>query len=216
MENTKNTPNFNTYESNYCKSFSDLIENSVFTENDIDSTKEEFFDNLIKNTHKLKNNNSKIFFVGNGASAAFANHMALDWSKNGLIKSYSLSDSALLTALSNDLSYEDAFTKYLEMYEFNSNDLVVTISSSGNSKNIVNVIKYCNEKKIQTVGFSGLNNNNLTKKLSNFSIYVPCKTYGFAECIHQFFLHLWLDKYMEIYEWDRTDSQNMDSDNFLI
>ena len=216
MENIKNTPNFNTYESNYCKSFSDLIENSVFTVNDIDSTKEEFFDNLLKKTHKIKNNNSKIFFVGNGASAAFANHMALDWSKNGLIKSYSLSDSALLTALSNDLSYEDAFTKYLEMYEFNSNDLVVTISSSGNSKNIVNVIKYCNEKKIKTVGFSGLNNNNLTKNLSDFSIYVPCKTYGFAECIHQFFLHLWLDKYMEIYEWDRTDSQNMDYDNFLI
>lgn len=216
MENIKTTPKFSTYENNYYKSFFYLIENSICTENGIDLSKEDFFDKLIEKTRKLKKNNSKIFFVGNGASAAFANHMALDWSKNGLIKSYSLSDSALLTALSNDLSYEDTFTKYLEMYEFNSNDLVVTISSSGNSKNIVNVIKYCNEKKIQTVGFSGLNNNNSTKKLSNFSIYVPCKTYGFAECIHQFFLHLWLDKYMEIYEWDRTDSQNMDSDNFVI
>jgi D-sedoheptulose 7-phosphate isomerase len=205
-----------SYEDSYFESFSDLISKTIYTINNKQIDKETFFTSLVDKTNQVNILNGRLFFVGNGASAAFANHMALDWSKNGLIKSYSLSDSALLTALSNDLSYEDTFTKYLEMYEFNSNDLVVTISSSGNSKNIVNVIKYCNEKKIQTVGFSGLNNNNLTKKLSNFSIYVPCKTYGFAECIHQFFLHLWLDKYMEIYEWDRTDSQNMDSDNFLI
>ena len=216
MENTPKKHSKLSFEDYYFESFSNLINKTIYTVSKENTDKEVFFTSLINKTNAIKKSNGRLFFVGNGASAAFANHMALDWSKNGLIKSYSLSDSALLTALSNDLSYEDAFTKYLEMYEFNSNDLVVTISSSGNSKNIVNVIKYCNEKKIQTVGFSGLNNNNLTQKLSNFSIYVPCKTYGFAECIHQFFLHLWLDKYMEIYEWDRTDSQNMDSDNFLI
>ena len=216
MENTPKKHSKLSFEDYYFESFSNLINKTIYTVSKGNTDKEVFFTSLINKTNAIKKSNGRLFFVGNGASAAFANHMALDWSKNGLIKSYSLSDSALLTALSNDLSYEDAFTKYLEMYEFNSNDLVVTISSSGNSKNIVNVIKYCNEKKIQTVGFSGLNNNNLTQKLSNFSIYVPCKTYGFAECIHQFFLHLWLDKYMEIYEWDRTDSQNMDSDNFLI
>ena len=216
MENTPKKHSKLSFEDYYFESFSNLINKTIYTVSKENTDKEVFFTSLINKTNAIKKSNGRLFFVGNGASAAFANHMALDWSKNGLIKSYSLSDSALLTALSNDLSYEDTFTKYLEMYEFNSNDLVVTISSSGNSKNIVNVIKYCNEKKIQTVGFSGLNNNNLTQKLSNFSIYVPCKTYGFAECIHQFFLHLWLDKYMEIYEWDRTDSQNMDSDNFLI
>ena len=100
--------------------------------------------------------------------------------------------------------------------EVNENDLVVTISSSGNSKNITNVLEYCNLAKIKTIGFSGLNNDNKTRLLADFSLYVPKKTYGIVECIHQVFLHLWLDKSMGIYEWEREDVQNMNSKNFRL
>ena len=205
-----------SFEDNYFKSFSNLVSKTTYKINNKESDKETFFDSLIIETNLVKKSEGRLFFAGNGASAAFSNHMALDWSKNGKIKSISLSDSALISALSNDIGYKFIFSKFLEIYNFNENDLVIVISSSGNSENIINLIEYCKNHNIKTVGFSGLNDDNLTQELVNFSAFVPCKTYGFAECIHQFFLHLWLDKYMKIKEWNKSSSQNMDSKNFKI
>ena len=142
--------------------------------------------------------------------------MALDWSKNGDVNSFSLSDSALMTALSNDYSYDDAFVEFLRIRGVNKNDIIITVSSSGNSNNIVKVLNYCKAAKITTVGFSGLKDDNKTRSLANFSLYVPKKTYGIVECIHQVFLHLWLDKSMNIYEWKREDFQNMNSKEFKL
>ena len=216
MENVSKQKKMLSYEDYYFDSFSKLISKSVFKINKKIVKKEFFFNSLVKETEILKKNKGRLFFAGNGASAAFSNHMALDWSKNGKINSFSLSDSSLISALSNDISYEEALCQFLEIYNFNDKDMVITISSSGNSKNIINVINYCKKNNIRTVGFSGLNKNNSTQKLADYSIFVPSKTYGFSECIHQFFLHLWLDKYMKIEEWKKTSSQNMDSSNFKI
>ena len=159
---------------------------------------------------------NKIYFFGNGASAAFANHMALDFSKNGKILSRSLSDSALLTALSNDYSYEKAMLEYLKIEGVSKDDLVITISSSGNSPNILNVLSHCKENKIKTLALSGLKQDNKSITLADYSIYVPMKTYGIVECIHQIFLHLILDESMDIFEWDRNEFQNMNSSNFKL
>ena len=187
-----------------CRSLKNLCDSNVF------------FDDLVEATKTIKTKGGRIFFVGNGASAAFCNHMALDWSKNGEVLASSLSDSALLTALANDYSYEEAFVEFLKINSCDSKDMVVTISSSGNSPNVVNVLKYCRDNEISTVGFSGLKPNNLTVQLAKYSLYVPVKTYGMAECIHQIFLHLWLDRYMDIYEWDREEFQNMNADEFKL
>jgi D-sedoheptulose 7-phosphate isomerase len=157
-----------------------------------------------------------LFFLGNGASSAFANHMALDFSKNGKILSRSLSDSALLTALSNDYSYEEAMVEFLKIEGITRDDLVITISSSGNSPNIVSVLNYCKANSIKTLALSGLKNNNISISLADYSIYVPMKTYGMVECIHQIFLHLILDESMGIFEWDRDDFQNMNVTNFKL
>ena len=164
----------------------------------------------------MKINNGRLFFFGNGASAAFSNHMALDWSKNGGILALCLSDSAMITALANDYDYDGCFLQYLKMNRPNSNDLVITTSSSGNSKNVVNVLEYCKANDIKTFGLSGLNEWNKTEKLADFSLFVPMKTYGMVECIHQVFHHLMLDKYMNIEEWSKTESQNMDANNFKL
>ena len=142
--------------------------------------------------------------------------MALDWSKNGGVLSVCLSDSAMLTALANDYDFDGCFLEFLKIYKPTSNDLIVTTSSSGNSKNIVNVLEYCKESNIRTFGFSGLNKGNKTEQMADFSLFVPMKTYGMVECIHQVFHHLWLDKFMKIKEWDKTESQNMDSNNFKL
>jgi len=95
-------------------------------------------------------------------------------------------------------------------------DLVITISSSGNSPNVVSVLNYCKENSIKTLSLSGLKNDNKSITLANYSIYVPMKTYGMVECIHQVFLHLILDQFMEICEWNRDEFQNMSSKNFTL
>ena len=142
--------------------------------------------------------------------------MALDWSKNGGILAFCLSDSAMLTALANDYDFEQCFLEFLKINSPTSNDLVVTTSSSGNSKNIVKVLEYCKENKISSFGMSGLNEGNKTEILSDFSLFVPMKTYGMVECIHQLFHHIFLDNYMGIEEWNKTESQNMDASNFKL
>mgnify|MGYP002131585518 CR=1 FL=1 len=78
---------------------------------------------------------------------------------------------------------------------------------------ILNVLNFCKENNIQTLALSGLQKDNKSIVLADHSIYVPMKTYGMVECIHQIFLHLLLDEYMEIFEWNREEFQNMNSTN---
>jgi D-sedoheptulose 7-phosphate isomerase len=206
----------NKYYSNYFKSISQGLEKSLYYSNQEVSEPELFFQTINDILTKLRETGNKIYFLGNGASAAFANHMALDFSKNGKILSRSLSDSALLTALSNDYSYEKAMLEYLKIEGVSKDDLVITISSSGNSPNVVSVLEYCKENNIKSLALSGLKNDNKSIILADYSIYVPMKTYGMVECIHQIFLHLILDKSMGIFEWNREDFQNMNFTSFKL
>ena len=206
----------NKYYSNYFKSISQGLEETIYYANQEVSEPELLFEIINDILIKLRETGNKIYFLGNGASAAFANHMALDFSKNGKILSRSLSDSAMLTALSNDYSYENAMLEFLKIEGVTEDDLVITISSSGNSPNVVSVLKYCKEHNIKSLALSGLKHDNKSIALANYSIYVPMKTYGIVECIHQIFLHLILDNSMEIFEWDRSDFQNMNSSNFKL
>ena len=204
------------YYLNYFNSINDGLFNSQFFIKNLKTLPEFFFDEIKTIFNKLRSNNHNIYFFGNGASAAFSNHMALDFSKNGKILSRSLSDSAMLTALSNDYSFEDSMLEFLKMEGVTVNDLVITVSSSGNSPNIVNVLSYCKKNKIKTLALSGLKADNKSIPLSDYSIYVPMKTYGMVECIHQIFLHLMLDESMEIFEWDRKDYQDMNVKKFNL
>jgi D-sedoheptulose 7-phosphate isomerase len=206
----------NNYYSNYFSSISIGLESTQYFHLSNSITPLEIFTDLNKLINQIRSNSGKIFFFGNGASAAFANHMALDFSKNGKIIARSLSDSSILTALANDYSFTEAMVQFLKIEGLNKNDLVVTISSSGNSPNIVNVLKYCKENNFKTLALSGLKKDNKSIQLSDYSIYVPMKTYGMVECIHQIFLHLILDQSLNIFEWDREDFQNMSAKDFIL
>ena len=129
------------------------------------------------------------FFLGNGASAAFAEHMALDWTKNGGVRSQNPSSSVLLTALANDISFHDSFATYLDRYA-RKGDLVVTISSSGNSENIVRAIATARKMECEVITLSGLKPDNTSRKLGDVNFYVPARTYGIVECAHQALLHM--------------------------
>jgi len=173
------------------------------------------FDLFCKLSQAVGDAGRQQYLVGNGASAAFANHMALDWTKNGGVPTQSFANAALLTAMGNDLGFAEAFAAPLSWYA-KSGDLLVTISSSGNSANIVGAIEMARSKGMSVVTLSGLKPDNKSRQLGDLNFYIPAKTYGIVECAHQVLLHLWLDKYMGITEWDRDDFQDMNKGAFSL
>jgi D-sedoheptulose 7-phosphate isomerase len=143
----------------------------------------------------IQKKNKKVMMVGNGGSAAIASHQAVDYWKNGKIKSTAFNDSSLLTCLSNDYSFEEVFSKAIEMFG-EEGDLIYCISSSGKSPNILNAAKSANKKKCTVITFSGFEENNPLRKEGLFNFYVPSNSYGFVEILHLFIIHSILDAKM--------------------
>ncbi len=162
----------------------------------------------------LQKRNARQFIIGSGASAAFADHMASDWTKNGGVATSSFGGSAWVTATANDLGVEQIFSAGLELHA-RSKDLLVAISSSGNSINITRAIEDAREKATKIVTLTGLAPTNPVRVMGDLNLYVPAKTYGMVEVEHQYLLHLWLDCYMGVVEWDRSIPQDMRSDSYI-
>lgn len=170
---------------------------------------------VCKQSGELHKQRRKQFLCGNGASAALANHMALDWTKNGGLPTMSFSDSAFLTAVSNDLGNDEVFCAPLRWYGA-AGDRLMAISSSGNSPNIVRAIGAARDIGMSIVTFTGLKPDNKSRQLGDLNFYVPAKTYGIVECAHQILLHLCLDCFMGIKEWEKTREQNMLKSEFCL
>lgn len=139
--------------------------------------------NLIK---KIKENNQIIYIVGNGGSASIASHVCVDFTKAAGITSVSFNNSNLITCYANDYGYENWVTESIKSYC--KNDLVILISSSGKSPNIVNAAKYCNKQNIELITFSGFDPKNPLRKLGNVNFYVDSNDYNFVEMTHHIIL----------------------------
>ena len=135
---------------------------------------------------------NKLIFVGNGGSAAIASHMATDYSKNGDVRSLALNDSSMLTCLGNDLGYERVFAKQIELHA-RTGDLVIAISSSGRSANILNAVKAARAGKCTVVTFSGFTADNPLRGLGDINFYIASDRYGFVEIGHLTICHAILD-----------------------
>ena len=142
-----------------------------------------------RHTHAVGN---KLIFIGNGGSAAIASHMATDFSKNGGIRSLALNDSSMLTCLGNDLGYHQVFAKQVELHA-RSGDLVIAISSSGRSQNILNAVKAARAAKCKVVTFSGFTSDNPLRSLGDINFYLDSDRYGFVEIGHLTICHAILD-----------------------
>src|SRR5882762_2823226 len=144
---------------------------------------------LARRAHAAGN---KLVFVGNGGSSAIASHMATDYSKNGDVRSMALNDTSMLTCLGNDLGYDQVFAKQIELYA-RSDDLVIAISSSGRSANILNAVKAARAAKCAVVTFSGFTADNPLRRLGGINFYVASDRYGFVEIGHLTICHAILD-----------------------
>ncbi|MBN1468009.1 MAG: SIS domain-containing protein [Fusobacteriaceae bacterium] len=141
----------------------------------------------------------QIFIIGNGGSASTASHFACDLSKGTLRKIYdneekrfrviSLTDNvALLTALGNDLGYDDSFAQQLQNL-INTDDVVIAITGSGNSKNILNAIELASKRGATTIGFLGFDGGKLKGMVDHY-IHILSNHYGRIEDMHLILEHL--------------------------
>ncbi|MDC3166727.1 SIS domain-containing protein [Candidatus Pelagibacter sp.] len=152
-------------------------------------------ESVSSNIIKTVNNRGTIYVCGNGGSAAISNHYVCDYLKflrqHSKLKPKVVSLSSnieIITAISNDINYDQIF-KYQAENLFEKKDLLIIISSSGNSKNIKEVLKYAKKKGVKVIGFSGFDGGFL-KKNSDVSVHIPAKNYGVAEDSHHILMHV--------------------------
>ena len=149
----------------------------------------EWFRRAARETHDSGN---KIMFVGNGGSAGICSHLAIDFSKNGGLRAMAFNDPSALTCLGNDLGYENVFAKQVEFHG-RGGDLLVAISSSGRSPNILNAVKAARMINCKVVTFSGFTDDNSLRSTGDVNFFVRSKEYGFVEVAHLALCHAVLD-----------------------
>lgn len=134
---------------------------------------------------KLKK--KKIILIGNGGSAALASHVSVDLTKNAKIRSVNFNEADLLTCFSNDYGYQKVFSKSLDFYA-DKGDIVIIISSSGCSKNLLEAAKIAKKKKLILFTLTGFSKSNPLKKMGQINLWVNSKAYNIVETIHQIWL----------------------------
>jgi len=129
------------------------------------------------------NKKNKIILAGNGASASISSHISIDFTKAARIRAINFNEANLLTCFSNDFGYENWIKKALDYYAF-KDDIMILVSSSGKSKNIINAAKFAKKRRIKLITLSGLNSKNPLKKIGDINFFVNSKNYNVVETTH--------------------------------
>lgn len=140
----------------------------------------------------VRNHSRCLYLIGNGASSSMCSHFAADLNKNAQMRTHVFTDAALLTALGNDISFERIFAEPL-LRTAQKGDLLLTISSSGQSPNIIAGIEAARHRQMSVITLSGMKGGNATRSMGDLNIYVPGETYGIVETAHAALLHYWTD-----------------------
>ncbi len=150
------------------------------------------FDLWRRLTLTLRRQRRTVYLVGNGASASMASHMAADLAKNARLHTEVFSDLSLITAISNDLGYDQVFSEPLSR-RARSGDMLVAISSPGRSLNVLKAVDVARRSRLTIVTLSAMDPDNPLRSLGTLNLYTPALTYGCAETCHAAALHHWMD-----------------------
>ena len=150
--------------------------------------------NLYLSLSKLKDTSGSLYIIGNGGSAGVASHAATDFFNVAKIKTFTLHESSLLTCMTNDFGYENAFARILDQV-INKSDVLIAISSSGNSINIRNAVDIAKKHHAIIITLSGFSEDNPLRRMGNINIWLNSDDYGFVEIGHQFLLHNIADRF---------------------
>ena len=169
--------NYSSYFKNYSKSIFDLL----------DTVQTDLIEKSVDLIRSKIKNNKKIYIVGNGGSSSIASHVSVDFAKVAKVDSSTFNNSNLITCFANDYQYENWVTEAIKTY-CHKEDLIILISSSGTSLNIVNAGNYCKNNNISLVTFSGFDKNNPLSLCGNINFHVDSTDYNFIEMSHHIIL----------------------------
>jgi D-sedoheptulose 7-phosphate isomerase len=139
---------------------------------------------LIENLEKTS---GKVILVGNGGSASIASHVSIDFTKAANIRSINFNEASLLTCFANDYGYENWASNALNFYA-DSNDIAILISSSGQSKNIINAADKAKKIGLPIITLSGFLESNPLRKMGDVNLWVNSSEYNIVESVHQIWL----------------------------
>ena len=168
---------------NYINSFSKII-----TYNEINSQKFIKTLNILK---KFKKKN-RVHIFGNGGSAPIANHFSMDLSNNSTIKCLNYNDAAIITCYANDFKFENWISRTIQKYG-EKGDLLILISSSGESSNMIKAVKSAKKKFKNIITFTGFEKDNKLSKLGDINFWINSKDYNKVESAHHLYLLLIVD-----------------------
>ena len=140
----------------------------------------------------LAGNSRKAMLIGNGGSAALASHMQNDLCASVGVRAMVFNEASLLTALANDFGYPTAFRRLVELWA-DPADLLIAVSSSGKSDNILQAVQAAVDRGCQVITFSGFQPANPLRSLGDLNFYVSSNSYGFVETSHMSLMHALTD-----------------------
>ena len=155
---------------------------------------------LLTKLRETKMRGAKALFIGNGGSAAIASHQAADFWKTGQLRALAFNDPCLLTSVSNDCGYPEVFATPIAMFA-DPGDLLIAISSSGASENILRGAIASRRKQCFVVTLSGFAPDNPLRTHGDLNFYVPAEEYGLVELSHLMLCHYLLDRFMADSQW---------------
>ena len=136
-----------------------------------------------------------VYAIGNGGSAAIADHLCCDLTKGAdvpgcppIVTTSLAANMPLYSAIANDLEFAEVFSRQIELFG-HKGDVLIAISSSGNSENILRAVRRASERDMLTIGLSGFSGGAL-RSLADISLHVPVDNYGVVEDAHQALMHI--------------------------
>tara|TARA_Y100000590_G_C15742381_1_gene1020736 strand:+ start:870 stop:1424 length:555 start_codon:yes stop_codon:yes gene_type:complete len=172
---------------NFFQKYFQNIENRI---QKLDKHKINLIYQMIKSTSRK---GGIIYIAGNGGSASTASHMSTDLTKNAKIKSMTFNDTNLITCFANDYGYENWLKAAIKYYT-KTNDLVVLLSVSGKSKNLINAANFCKKKKIKLITITGAKKNNPLSKKGTINYWINSKAYNIVETVQMAILSSIVDR----------------------
>jgi D-sedoheptulose 7-phosphate isomerase len=173
----------------YISQFSDVLERMIITNNRFEvSGNDNAVDKITDEILKVKKNNGTVYLVGNGGSSAIVSHASIDLLNTCKVKAVPITDNSQITCFANDYGYENVYSKPLEVL-LNSNDLLIAISSSGKSVNIINAVNVATSKNCFALTLSGFLAENPLRKIGTQNIWIESSDYGIVEIGHALILH---------------------------
>jgi len=151
----------------------------------------------------LKDQGKKTIIVGNGASSSIASHGSVDLTKQAKVRSINFNEANLLTAFSNDYGFENCFSRAYDFYA-DDGDIVIAVSVSGESKNVINICKAAKNDGNKVITFSGKSSDNTLRNLGDVNFWVDSAAYNIVECIHMIWLTSIVDNIIGKAEYDVT------------